>query len=109
MALPANTAYVDEVPRLTVAVAATADWVPRAAKVMNEMPVTNMVEKESRKGSGTVPCLGPRRARVSVFREEGEFEGRAEVDIYVLPKVRHDAPVGSDKTTSLNKYYVRPA
>jgi hypothetical protein len=55
MALPANTAYVDEVPRLTTAVAATADWLPKAAKVMNAIPVTNIVEKESRRGSGTVP------------------------------------------------------
>jgi hypothetical protein len=42
------------VPRGTGAVAATADWVPKAAKVMNAIPVTNMVEKESRRVSGTV-------------------------------------------------------
>ena len=54
IALPASTAKVVAVPRGTVAVAATADWVPKAAKVMNAIPVTNMVEKESRRVSGTV-------------------------------------------------------
>jgi hypothetical protein len=46
--LPASTAYDDAVPRLTVAVAATAYWVPTAASVRNAMPVTSIVLKESR-------------------------------------------------------------
>jgi hypothetical protein len=37
------------VPRLTVAVAAIADWVPSAASVRNAMPVTNKVPKERRR------------------------------------------------------------
>jgi hypothetical protein len=60
MALPAKTAYVELVPRLTVAVAAMADWVPKAASVRNAIPVTNKVLKESRRARGAAPRLGAR-------------------------------------------------
>jgi hypothetical protein len=46
--LPASTANDDVVPRSTVAVAATAYWVPTAANVRNAIPVTSVVLKESR-------------------------------------------------------------
>src|SRR5665213_993235 len=49
MALPANTAKDDAVPRLTGAVAADAVWAPKAAKVRNAIPVTKKVPKESRR------------------------------------------------------------
>jgi hypothetical protein len=55
---------------LTVAVAAMADWVPKAASVRKAIPVTNMVEKESRRAWGP-RRRAPRRARLGVSREEG--------------------------------------
>ena len=54
MVLPARTAYVDAVPRLTVAVAAMADWVPKAASVKNAIPVTSRVSNERRSDRRTV-------------------------------------------------------
>jgi hypothetical protein len=69
IALPASTAKVDAVPRLTVAWAAMADWVPTAAKVRKATPVTNRVLKESRSVRGTPRLLGPRRAAFEVFSE----------------------------------------
>ena len=70
MALPANTAKVEAVPRLTVAVAAMADWVPKAASVRKAIPVTNMVEKESRRAWGP-RRRASRRARLGDLPEEG--------------------------------------
>jgi hypothetical protein len=69
IALPAKTAYDDEVPRLTTAVAAFADWA-KDASVTKAMPVTIKVPKESRRLRGTFPRPGARRARFGVFSEE---------------------------------------
>jgi len=96
MALPANTANDDAVPRLTVAVAAIADWVPNAANVRNAIPVANKVPKESRRCRKTAG-------------EEGCIEGPSEVDIIVLPKDRHASSLGVIKTDKPYRCYVNPA
>jgi hypothetical protein len=54
ISLPANTAKDDAVPRLTVAVAPSADWVPNATSVMKAIPATNEVPKERRRVRATV-------------------------------------------------------
>jgi hypothetical protein len=70
IALYAKTAYVEEVPRGTVAVAAMADWVPKAAIVRNAIPVTDRVPKESRRDRRTPPRSRRGRVECDVLGEE---------------------------------------
>jgi len=69
IALPANTAKLDAVPRSTVAVAAMADWAPKAASVMSATPVTKRLLQVSRSVRGTGVRRQTRRVGLDVADE----------------------------------------